>query len=107
MPLNMAFIVLDVNACSLFTINLRPSEDNNFAYITSGSSHPLCSYEILLDPRGTLVVSQVGSGAQEGIISIISQLLSATCGRLVPGKAETWSPSNLPSKCFCNPFWTG
>lgn len=39
-PLNMAFIVPDVNACSLFTMNSWPSEDINFTYIASGPSHP-------------------------------------------------------------------
>lgn len=39
-PLNIAFIVPDVNACSLFTMNSWPSEDINFTYIASGPSHP-------------------------------------------------------------------
>lgn len=39
-PLNIAFIVPDVNACSLFTMNSCPSEDINFTYIASGPSHP-------------------------------------------------------------------
>lgn len=37
-PLNIAFIVPDVNACSLFTMNSWPSEDINFTYIASRPS---------------------------------------------------------------------
>lgn len=39
-PLNMAFIVPDVNACSRFTINSWPSEEINLTYIASGPSQP-------------------------------------------------------------------
>ena len=39
-PLNMAFIVPDVSACSLFTINSWPSEDINLTYMASGPSQP-------------------------------------------------------------------
>lgn len=39
-PLNMALIVPDVSACSLFTINSWPSEDINLTYMASGPSQP-------------------------------------------------------------------
>lgn len=39
-PLNMALIVPDVKACSLFTMNSWPSEEINFTYMASGPSQP-------------------------------------------------------------------
>lgn len=39
-PLNMALMVPDVKACSLFTINSWPSEEINFTYMASGPSQP-------------------------------------------------------------------
>lgn len=39
-PLNMALIVPDVKACSLFTMNSCPSDEISFTYMASGPSQP-------------------------------------------------------------------